>query len=158
MTDSVQGLVSYSEATRYTPEKHAETAKWCRANGKPVPQHTLYPRIKGFVATVQNLRLTSHVKAVYDLTLAYSEGEKFMSPPRFFQTLYLPNINRNWQMYVHVQRYDLQSLPETDEKLAEWLESRWIEKGEKLEVLRQKLAKGMSWEDEARLPNGRPHQ
>lgn len=77
-----------------------------------------------------------------------------MSPPHFFQTLYQPNLDRTWQMYVHAERHELTSLPESDEELASWLEARWMEKGDKLEVLRQKLVEGVSWQDHEKLKNG----
>ncbi|KZF23738.1 hypothetical protein L228DRAFT_282428 [Xylona heveae TC161] len=74
-------LISFSESTRYTPAKYAATAEWCRSHHRPVPQHTLYPRTKGFVATVQQLRRSApHVKAVYDLTLAYASLSSSSSP------------------------------------------------------------------------------
>lgn len=43
--------------------------------------HLLYPRTKGFVATVQRIRHAPHVKAVYDLTIAYQHNGKFFEAP-----------------------------------------------------------------------------
>ena len=96
------GLIAYSEGTRFTPEKHAEAVAWCKEHQRPVPKHLLYPRTKGFVATVQTLRKASHVKAVYDVTIAYAKGSKFMSPPSFVQTVNRKNVGDEWKIYVHV--------------------------------------------------------
>lgn len=52
-------------------------------------------------------------------------------------------------MYAHVERHEMRSLPDTDAALAAWLEDRWMEKGERLEGLRQRLVKGQSWRDDS---------
>lgn len=48
-------------------------------------------------------------------------------------------------MHAHIQRYDLSSLPDTSDGLAQWLERRWLEKGEKLESLSTELRSGRQW-------------
>ncbi|KAI9740321.1 MAG: hypothetical protein M1834_004900 [Cirrosporium novae-zelandiae] len=140
-------LISYSEATRFTPRKHAETVRWCEANLRPIPKHTLYPRTKGFISMVQHLRETSQVKAVYDLTIAYAHRDKFLEAPDIWQTMSQPHLDRDWRFHLHVERYALKDLPMTPQNLARWLEERWMEKGERLEKLRLKLEAGEGWGD-----------
>ena len=132
------GLVSFSEATRYTPKKYEETKRWCSLNSKPCPQHLLYPRTKGFITTVQHLRTTPHVRAVYDMTIAYSHQNNFMEPPTIWETLSCGGLSekRGYRFHVDVKRFPLDELPETDEGLAKWLEKRWLEKGQFLESKR----------------------
>lgn len=142
------GLVSYSEATRFTPEKREEGVQWCKENGKAMPKHLLYPRTKGFVASVQELRKLPHVKAIYDMTIAYAKGNQFQSPPSFAESIMVPRLDAEWKFYVHVQRHLVSELPTSDDELAAWLVSRWIEKGERLEELREKHARGLAWEDD----------
>lgn len=139
------GLISYSEATRYTKAKYADTVTWCEANNRAIPKHTLYPRTRGFIATVNQLRHTPHVRAVYDVTIAYAQKKNFMSTPSFWQTISTPKLCNTWQFHVHVDRYPLTDLPKTDEELAKWLETRWVEKGERLELMRDALARGDPW-------------
>ncbi|RKF75520.1 putative 1-acyl-sn-glycerol-3-phosphate acyltransferase 5 [Golovinomyces cichoracearum] len=124
-------LISFSEATRYTAQKAEKTRIWCLKNDKPIPQHLLYPRIKGFVATVQHLRKAKHVKSVYDVTIVYSHMNKFQSAPSFMESLALDSLSthRGYKFHVDVRRFALVDLPETDAELALWLESRWVEKG-----------------------------
>ena len=142
-----KGLISYSEATRYTPSKRLEAEAWCKEYGKRLAQHTLYPRTKGFIACVQKLRTAAQVKAVYDVTVAYAKDNRiFQSPPTFGQTLMLPRLDKEWRFFVHVDRHLLEELPSSEEELAQWLEDRWIEKGERLEDLRQKLQDGLPWQ------------
>lgn len=140
------GLISYSEATRFTAQKYLETVQWCKVNSKPVPKFTLYPRTKGFVATVKELRKGSSVKAIYDMTLAYAHDKQFFEVPSMWESLSEPRLDRSWKFHVHVDRYsieDLQGL--SDSELASWLEQRWIEKGKRLEVLQKDLENGRPW-------------
>jgi hypothetical protein len=147
ISDNTQGLISYSEATRYTKSKRLEAEAFCRSNNKRLAQHLLYPRTKGFVASVQKLRNTSHVKAVYDITVAYAknDGSQFQQPPTFAQSITLPRLDQQWRFFVHVDRYLMEQLPKSDGEIARWLEDRWIEKGQRLESLRQRLQKGLSF-------------
>jgi len=99
---------------------------------------------------VQTLRKAQHVEAVYDVTVAYAKisatGDPvFQSPPTFAETLSMPKLNEQWRFFVHVERHPLDELPRTDQDLAQWLEDRWVEKGERLEELRQRLSKGLPW-------------
>ena len=141
----VVGLISYSEATRYTPAKYHQAVEWCKANDKPIPRHTLHPRTRGFVPTIKQLRSAPQVKAVYDVTVAYAKGNRFMVAPSIWETLFRPHLSSLWRFHAHVERHPLDALPESDEELSKWLEDRWIAKGERLELLRDRLARGQSW-------------
>ena len=134
------GLISYSEATRYTISKRLEAEVWCEANNKQLAQHTLYPRTKGFIACVQQLRQAPQVKAVYDVTVAYVKDSKsIQAAPSFVQSIILPRLDEIWEFHVHVDRHPIEELPRTDEDLAQWLEDRWLEKGDRIESLRKKM-------------------
>ena len=124
-----------------------EAENWCKAHNKRLGKHLLYPRTKGFLRSVQELRTTPHVEAVYDVTIAYAkDGYLFQEAPAFRQTLFLPHLSEHWRFFVHVTRHPLSKLPDTDEGLAHWLEERWLEKGERLEILRRELESGQSWQ------------
>jgi len=134
------GLISFSEATRFTPKKYLESKQWCADNRKPQPQHLLYPRTKGFVTTVQHLRKAPHVKAVYDMTIAYQRGRQWQQAPTMWETLSLPQLSRaqqkggpGYRFHVYARRFPLDELPQDDEGLAAWLEERWVEKGQWLD-------------------------
>ncbi|KJZ79107.1 hypothetical protein HIM_01258 [Hirsutella minnesotensis 3608] len=133
-------LVSFSEATRFSKRKYDESQAWCKKMDKPQPMHLLYPRTKGFVATVQHLRKASHVKAVYDLCIAYQHQGKFQTAPSMWETMSVPGLSRQrgFKFHVHARRFPIESLPDTDSELAQWLEDRWVEKGQWLEEKRQK--------------------
>jgi hypothetical protein len=97
------------------------------------------------VSTVQHLRKAQHVKAVYDITIAYAHEGRFLEAPNIWETLSEPQLNRDWRFHVHADRHSLKDLPESNEELARWLESRWIEKGRRLENLQRDLEEGQPW-------------
>jgi hypothetical protein len=137
------GLISFSESTRFTPKKYEETKAWCKENDRPIPKHLLYPRTKGFVTTVQHLRKAEHMKAVYDMTIAYEHHHKFHSAPTIWESLSCGDLSgtRGYKFHVDVRRFPLDELPEDDAGLAKWLETRWMEKGEFLEAKREEWAR-----------------
>lgn len=134
-----KGLISFSEATRYTPKKFLDSQSWCKKTDKPQPKNLLYPRTRGFIATVQHLRKASHVKAVYDLAIAYQCDGVFHKAPTMWETLSMPGLSADskFRFHIHARRFPLESLPESDEGLAQWLEQRWVAKGEWLESCKQ---------------------
>lgn len=139
-------LISFSEATRFTPKKHAESQAWCEANQRPQPRHLLYPRTKGFVATVSHVRHAPHVRAVYDLAVAYQRGGEWQAAPAFWETLSAPGLSgdRGYRFEVNVRRWPMEGLPVEEAELARWLEARWVEKGQWLEMKRA------HWESESK--------
>ena len=54
-------------------------------------------------------------------------------------------LTDRWKFYVHVERWDIEGLPEGEEGLKAWLEEKWIEKGRRLEALRVDLMEGREW-------------
>ncbi|PSR82200.1 hypothetical protein BD289DRAFT_371622 [Coniella lustricola] len=159
-------LISFSEATRFSRSKLRESQDWCAANNRPHPgPHLLYPRTKGFVATVSHVRQAEHVKAVYDLTIAYQKKNQvkdakdgkggrggWMQAPAFWETLSVPRLSERVDGYrfeVHVRRFPMEELPEDDEGLVKWIEKRWVEKGEWLESKRIEWAREEEEEEEA---------
>ncbi|KAB2577780.1 Phospholipid/glycerol acyltransferase [Lasiodiplodia theobromae] len=153
-------LISYSEGTRFTPARHAAAVSYRAAGNKPPPPspYLLVPRPRGFAATVTALRrgsvessgiaANSHVRAVLDVTIAYAHGSKFMQAPPFWETIANGNLSRGpsgYRFYAHVNRWDMDQLPEGEEALAEWLEERWKDKGKRLEELKTMLDRGEEW-------------
>lgn len=92
---------------------------------------------------MQHLRQAPHVKAVYDLTIAYQHGHTWHEAPSMWDTLRLAGLSDSggYKFHVHTRRFLLEELPHTDEELAKWLEQRWIEKGQWLEMMRREWSK-----------------
>ncbi|KAF4980954.1 hypothetical protein FZEAL_3149 [Fusarium zealandicum] len=133
------GLISFSEGTRFTPAKYQESIDFCKLANRRQPTNLLYPRTKGFIATVQHLRQAPQVKAIYDFTIAYQHEGTFQEAPSMWETLSVPGLSDQggYRFHVHARRFPIESLPAKDEELATWLEERWIEKGKILEAQRE---------------------
>ncbi len=115
-------LVSFVEGTRATRPKIEASREFARSRGLAETRHVQVPRTKGFTASVQGLR--GHVTAVYDLTIGYEEGV-----PTLWQ--YLKGLVD--RVHLHVRRFPIEALPETDEGLRDWLLERFVEKDRLLE-------------------------
>ena len=110
-------IVSFAEGTRFTPAKAARSAAYAARAGLPVLRHTLLPRTKGFVATLEGLG--DHGDAILDCTIGYHDGV-----PSLWQwgEGYVPRIS------LHVRRFPIHTLPRDDGGRAEWLVERYAEK------------------------------
>ena len=118
-------LLSFPEGTRITPRKHAKSLAYAAKTGKRALDHLLLPRTKGFVATVHGLR--GLVTAVYDVTIGYPDGV-----PSLWQYVqgFAPRA------HLHVRRFPIESLPQTDDELRHWLTERFAEKDQLLSRFR----------------------
>lgn len=110
-------LVTFPEGTRVSADKVARSQDYAHERGWPELQHVLVPRTKGFAAAVIGLR--GHATAVYDVTIGYEEGA-----PTLWQFV------RGFahRAHLHVRRYPIDTLPEDEAGLAEWLLARFREK------------------------------
>ncbi len=133
-------LVSFLEGTRLTPGKLAQAQAFAEERGHHVPQHTLVPRTKGFVATMTGLR--DHLDAVYDITIAY---------PDFTPDLpdcFAAKVRR---IDVHVERYPIDAMPTDEAELSTWVFDRFVEKDARLTEFRQAgRLPGTPWSDRVR--------
>jgi len=132
-------LVSFIEGTRITKKNHKESIAFAKSRNLPILNNLLLPRMKGFCATVQQLRDT-HVKNVYDLTLAYKNHVK--------GTLVAPNIVRahsyaldDFQFHIHVRKFSISQLPEDEQELSKWMYDFYVKKDAYLEGLKTKWPK-----------------
>ncbi|MCC7386097.1 MAG: 1-acyl-sn-glycerol-3-phosphate acyltransferase [Deltaproteobacteria bacterium] len=110
-------LISFLEGTRKTDAKHQSAQAFARDRGLYVPAHTLVPRTKGFIATMQGLG--THLDAVYDVTIGY-HGQ----PPTLVDC-FAAAIER---IDVHVRRYPIDAIPQGEEAQTAWVFDRFREK------------------------------
>ena len=115
-------LLSFVEGTRLTPEKLKQSQDYARKKGLPQNRHVLVPRTKGFVSSVTGLR--HHLDAVYDVTIGYPDG---------VPTLWQFAKGLVTQPHVHVRRFSMSELPESEADLATWLLERFKHKDDLLE-------------------------
>jgi hypothetical protein len=130
------GLISFCEGTRFTQSKYASSINLCKEHNHPIMKHALYPRMHGFIATMSALRHTKRVRAVCDMTCIcpwkqVHAGTKFLADN-------FDLAKEGHKLYIHDDRYDTNKLSESEGQ-SKWLEEIWIKKGERLEMLRDKL-------------------
>jgi len=111
-------VVSHLEGTRLSKDKIRQSQEFAKKKDLPVLNHILLPRTKGFIATVQGMKKNGLAKVVYDITIVYGDGRGSSSPRYHLPT----SVN------LHVRRYLLDDLPNSDEELNTWTLERWKEK------------------------------
>lgn len=129
-------LVTYVEATRFSRAKQQASKEYALEHGKPVLEHVLLPRYRGFAATLAGLK-GSHVDHVYDLTMAYRDlktGEIGQAPSPV-QVLGSAELARRYAFHLHVRRFSVAELPADEDGIKRWLEVRWQEKDDILKAL-----------------------
>lgn len=112
-------IANYPEGTRFTRAKLMKSQEFARSSGKPILNHVLLPRPKGFQATL--LALRDRISAVYDVSIKYT-GEHV---PNFWELLSGQIQN---PIIVKVKRYPISEIPIGDEAIQSWLIERFIEK------------------------------
>ena len=110
-------LVSFLEGTRLTQSKQKRARVFAEERGLHIPEHTLVPRTKGFVATMHGLR--NHLDAVYDVTLGYPDGV-----PSLFDCF----VAQPKRIEVHVTRYPIDLISTDEDAMEEWVFERYVEK------------------------------
>ncbi|KDP22082.1 hypothetical protein JCGZ_25913 [Jatropha curcas] len=122
-------LTIFTEGTRLTPDKLVASQKFAISKGLPVPSNVLIPRTKGFVAAVQYVRW--FVPAIYDMTLAVPRGHR---TPSFLEIL----KGRPTVVQIHLKRYPVNELPESEEGIAQWCKDRFVAKDSLLDEFQAK--------------------
>ncbi|MEW6443005.1 MAG: lysophospholipid acyltransferase family protein [bacterium] len=110
-------LMLFAEGTRLRPQKLEQSRRYALGQGRAPLRHVLFPRTKGFAATVISLR--GHLDAVYDVTIGYPQGV-----PTLWQ--WIRGYAR--EVHVHVRRFGMDRMPGREEDLSEWLVQRFEEK------------------------------
>ena len=103
-------LLSFPEGTRITPEKLAESKAYAAERGLQPLEHMLFPRPKGFAASVMGLR--DHVTAIYSVTIAYHGA------PTSFTELWIGPCRH---VSIDVRRIPMKDLPVGEAALGDWL-------------------------------------
>jgi lysophosphatidic acid acyltransferase/lysophosphatidylinositol acyltransferase len=138
-------ITSFPEGSRISDSNREKCIQFCEKNGLKTLKHVLYPRTKGFVASVQAFR-DSHIKVIYDMTVAYQRKcDRAFGVPLALLDMVL-GTSYAYRVHVDVQRFEIKDLPLDEAGLSQWLIDRYYKKDNYLEDLRLK------WESEG---NGR---
>jgi lysocardiolipin and lysophospholipid acyltransferase len=110
-------LTIFPEGTRRTQRKQEISIIYSGRQGAQPTLKVMYPRTKGFVATVEALR--GHINAVYNITIHYP------GYPPSLTGIFMGSVKR---VYLNIQRFDITSVPEDANITKGWLVDRFLEK------------------------------
>ncbi|KAG4094220.1 acyltransferase-domain-containing protein [Neocallimastix lanati (nom. inval.)] len=127
-------IITYLEGTRLTQEKLIQSHEFAKERNLPILNNVLIPRVKGFTASVNSFR-DSHVKYVYDFTLAYRHKEKGFGVLPSISDILSSDIS-DYQFHIHIRRIPIESIPLTDEEIYQWAIKLFKEKDDFLEELK----------------------
>ncbi|KAI8339620.1 acyltransferase-domain-containing protein [Chlamydoabsidia padenii] len=137
-------IINYVEGSRFTPAKLLQCQKISRERGYTVMQNVLLPRTRGFTTCVNEFR-HSHIKYIYDFTIAYlhhSKTAEFNEAPDMIR-VHVEDLSPEYEFHVNVKRYAINDLPTDDEGVARWLRQRYVEKDLFLAQLRDQWTNGL---------------
>ncbi|CAF1526821.1 unnamed protein product, partial [Adineta steineri] len=87
--------------------------------------YCLHPRVTGFTYLLNTMRSNDMIDTVDDVTIGY-EG-KFPITEIDLLKGYFPKV-----VHFHIKRYNINDLPQEDEKIAQWLQKCWNDKENQL--------------------------
>uniref|UniRef100_A0A5F8H5V7 Lysocardiolipin acyltransferase 1 n=1 Tax=Monodelphis domestica TaxID=13616 RepID=A0A5F8H5V7_MONDO len=120
-------LLIFPEGTDLTENSKAKSNEFAEKNGLEKYEYVLHPRTTGFTFVVECLREGKNLDAIHDITVAY--------PHNIPQTeKHLLSGNFPKEIHFHINRYPVESLPETKEELQVWCHKRWQEKEDRLRM------------------------
>ncbi|KAG0370305.1 hypothetical protein BGX24_002063 [Mortierella sp. AD032] len=125
-------LVVFPEGTVVSRGTRKRSTTFAEKAGLADHKHVLLPRTSGLFVCINKLRGT--VDYLYDATVGYS-GIAYGEIP---QELYpLPGLYLNQaqpkDINMHLRRFAIKEIPETEPEFVEWVRQRWHEKDELME-------------------------
>ncbi|KAF9392776.1 hypothetical protein CPB97_010152 [Podila verticillata] len=125
-------LVVFPEGTVVSKDTRKRSAAFAEKAGLADHRHVLLPRTSGLFVCINKLR--GSVEYVYDATVGYS-GINYGEIP---QELYpLPGLYLNQaqpkDINMHLRRFAIKDIPETEPEFVEWVRARWQEKDDLME-------------------------
>jgi len=142
-------IITYLEGTRITPEKLIKSHEFAKERNLPILKNVLIPRVKGFTASVNSFR-NSHVKFVYDFTIAYSHKEKGFGVMPSIPTLLSTDLS-DYRFHIHIRRIPIEEIPNTNEEIYQWAIKLFQEKDNFLEELKHNWTKNIDLISEEKM-------
>ncbi len=89
-------MIIFFKGSRLTPDKLEASQKFAKERNLPVLNNVLLPRLKGFLASAQNLR--EDLDGIIDLTLVYKNR-----PPNFMSLFFGKYLYRlNYMLHAKI--------------------------------------------------------
>ena len=140
----------FPEGTRLRPKKLAEAHEFAKAQGLPIFENVLIPRVKGLQCTLVSAR--DSFDGILDITLGYSKFTKTGHARPSVGDLLLGGL-RAWPVHVHIRVIPIKDVPTDNDEIKKWAMKLFSEKDQLLKEFKAKGAfpgksvvwKGASW-------------
>jgi 1-acyl-sn-glycerol-3-phosphate acyltransferase len=119
-------LISFVEGTRLTPEKLIQSQSFARDRGVDPFHHVLFPRYKGFDATLEGM--ACRIREVYDLTIRYESSKLSLC------SLLRGKIGK---VDVFFEKADVSTITKSSENQKGWLIAQFKKKDKLLSSFRR---------------------
>ncbi|KAF9437284.1 hypothetical protein BGZ76_001346 [Entomortierella beljakovae] len=125
-------LVVFPEGTVVSKGTRKRSHAFAEKAGVPDHRHVLLPRSSGSFICINKLR--GSVEHVYDATIGYSGIHYGEIPEELYP---LPGLYVNQaqpkDINIHLRRFAIKDIPDTEPEFVEWIRARWTEKDELME-------------------------
>ncbi|KAF9114304.1 hypothetical protein BGX27_011205 [Mortierella sp. AM989] len=125
-------LVVFPEGTVVSQGTRKRSQAFSEKAGLADHRHVLLPRTSGLFICINKLR--GSVEYVYDATVGYSGIHYGEIPQELYPLpgLYIDQAQPK-EINMHLRRFAIKDIPETEPEFVEWLRARWTEKDELME-------------------------
>ncbi|KAF9577167.1 hypothetical protein BGW38_007803 [Lunasporangiospora selenospora] len=125
-------LVVFPEGTVVSESTRKRSSTFAQKAGLTDHRHVLLPRTSGLFVCVNKLR--GSVEYLYDATVGYSGIHYGEIPQEVYPLpgLYV-NMAQPKEIRVHLRRFLVKDIPETEPEFVEWVRARWQEKDDLME-------------------------
>ena len=120
-------ILMFPEGTDLTPHSKVKSDQYADSNDLPRYEYVLHPKSTGFTYTLKTLR-EYKIDAVYDITVGYPDVLAKTEPDMFVNN----KIPR--EIHYHITRFDVSTIPDTEQEKETWLRKIWHEKEERLRL------------------------
>ncbi|KAF9196092.1 hypothetical protein BGZ50_002072 [Haplosporangium sp. Z 11] len=125
-------LVVFPEGTVISKGTRKRSIAFAEKAGLKDHRHVLLPRTSGLFVCVNKLR--GSVEYLYDATVGYSGINYGEIPEELYPLpgLYV-NMAQPKEIHMHLRRFAIKDIPESEPEFIEWVRNRWQEKDDLME-------------------------
>ncbi|VDO03191.1 unnamed protein product [Rodentolepis nana] len=119
-------IVAYPEVDRFNPRKPEainKSREFAKSKGLVPLEYHLTPRVRGLEVLLNNL--SSHLHAVYDLTVVFGDEDGSCLDKSKPMPGLLAYLTKPRTLHIHLQRYPIVDIPKDHDALRCWLSSRY---------------------------------
>lgn len=115
----------FPEGTDFCKNGIAKSRSFAEKNGYPVYENVLHPRTTGFIHFVNEMRENRILDSIVDVTVAYPKGIVHSEAE-------LGKGIAPQEVHFYTEYYPASQLPQSSEKLEDWLRDLWRQKESRL--------------------------